>query len=97
MKACLIVLVTALLVAAIAAGGVSNSIPSQMPSVAATPVCNAGDTGCVGTDRTGDWRHKFAFRHRQFSRSSGRFSPRPLQWRPDRRHDHAGDLSDHRL
>ena len=47
MKLRLIVLLSLLLIAAVAAWAVSNSILYQLPSAAATPVCNAGDFGCI--------------------------------------------------
>ena len=36
------------LIAAVAAWAASSSILYQLPSVAATPICNAGDSGCLG-------------------------------------------------
>jgi hypothetical protein len=47
MKLRLVALFSLLLIA-VAAWAVSNSILYQLPSVAATPVCNAGDIGCFG-------------------------------------------------
>jgi hypothetical protein len=46
MKLRLAVLLTSLLIAAVA-GWASNAILYQVPSVTATPVCNAGDIGCL--------------------------------------------------
>ena len=48
MKLRLISLLSLMLIAAIAAWALSNSILYQLPSVASTPVCNAGDIGCLG-------------------------------------------------
>lgn len=48
MKVRLIALFALLVIAAVAAWAVSNSILYQLPSVAATPVCAAGDIGCLG-------------------------------------------------
>lgn len=47
MKLRLIVLFSLLLIAAVVAWAVSNSILYQLPSVAATPICNT-DLGCAG-------------------------------------------------
>lgn len=48
MKLRLVCLSSLLLIAVIAAWAASNSILYQLPSLAATPVCNAGDIGCLG-------------------------------------------------
>jgi hypothetical protein len=48
MKLRLIVVFSLLLVAAVAAWAASSSILYQLPSVAATPICTAGDSGCLG-------------------------------------------------
>lgn len=47
MKLRLIVLFSLMLIAAMAAWAVSSSILYQLPSMAATPVCNS-DIGCIG-------------------------------------------------
>jgi hypothetical protein len=48
MKIRLVALFSLLFIAAVAAWAVSNSILYQLLSVAATPVCNGGDIGCLG-------------------------------------------------
>lgn len=48
MKIRLVVVISLLSIAVSAAWALSNSILYQLPSVAATPVCNAGDIGCLG-------------------------------------------------